>query len=79
MPRNPAVALDESALTKGELRKLNALRKSVGEEIGDMAFVEWHVLHRVAPEGQLLQGVGRAGVCSRKSGSKEASLNKAYD
>jgi len=41
MPRNPAVTLDESALTKGELRKLNALRKSVGEEIGDMAFVEW--------------------------------------
>jgi hypothetical protein len=41
MARNPAPVLDEKALTKGELRKLNALRKSVGEEIGDMAFVEW--------------------------------------
>ena len=41
MARNPASILDENALTKGELRKLNALRKSVGEDIGDMAFVEW--------------------------------------
>ncbi len=41
MARKPAPKLDEKALTKGELRKLNALRKSVGEEIGDSAFVEW--------------------------------------
>ena len=30
--------IDESALTKGQRRKLNALRKSVGEEIGEQAF-----------------------------------------
>ncbi len=36
-----ASKLDEKALTKGELRKLNALRKSVGDDIGDKAFVEW--------------------------------------
>ncbi len=41
MARKPAPKLDEKALTKGELRKLNALRKSVGEDIGDKAFVEW--------------------------------------
>ncbi len=41
MARKPASKLDEKALTKGELRKLNALRKSVGEEIGDSAFMEW--------------------------------------
>ena len=41
MARKPAPKLDEKALTKGELRKLNALRKSVGEEIGDSAFMEW--------------------------------------
>ncbi len=41
MARKPAPKLDEKALTKGELRKLNALRKSVGEDIGDNAFVEW--------------------------------------
>ena len=41
MARKPAPKLDEKALTKGELRKLNALRKSVGEEIGDVAFMDW--------------------------------------
>ena len=33
--------IDESALTKGQVRKLNALRKSVGEEIGTRAFAAW--------------------------------------
>ncbi len=41
MARKPAPKLDEKALTKGELRKLIAIRKSVGEDIGDKAFVEW--------------------------------------
>ena len=41
MARKPAPKLDEKALTKGELRKLNALRKSVGEDIGNKAFVDW--------------------------------------
>ena len=29
-----SIQIDESTLTKGQLRKLNALRKSVGDEIG---------------------------------------------
>ena len=33
--------LDESTLTKGQLRKLQALCKSVGPEIGERAFTEW--------------------------------------
>ena len=33
--------IDESALTKGQLRKLNALRKSVGGGIAERAFAEW--------------------------------------
>ena len=33
--------IDESALTKGQLRKLNALRKSVGPAIADEAFAKW--------------------------------------
>ena len=33
--------IDEGALPKGQLRKLNALRRSVGEEIGERAFAEW--------------------------------------
>ena len=31
----------EKDLSKGELRKLTALRKSLGEEIADAAFLKW--------------------------------------
>ena len=31
----------ETDLTKGQLRKLNALRKSVGADIGEKAFAAW--------------------------------------
>ncbi len=41
MARKPAPILDEKALTKGEVRKLNALRKSIGEDIGEKAFIDW--------------------------------------
>ena len=37
----PFIQIDESILTKGEIRKLNALRKSVGDEVGNRAFAEW--------------------------------------
>ena len=33
--------IDESTLTKGQIRKLNALKKSVGDEVGEKAFAEW--------------------------------------
>ena len=33
--------VDESELTKMQVRKLNALRKSVGNDIGENAFLEW--------------------------------------
>ncbi len=41
MARKPAPKLDEKLLTKGELRKLTALRNSVGEDVGEQAFLEW--------------------------------------
>lgn len=37
----PAMQIDESTLTKMQLRKLHALRNSVGDEIGDRAFLDW--------------------------------------
>ena len=38
----PAKAsFSESELTKGQIRKLNALRKSIGEEIAHKAFGDW--------------------------------------
>ena len=33
--------MDETTLTKGQRRKLNVLRNSVGDAIGEQAFVEW--------------------------------------
>lgn len=38
-----AKSFDEGNLTKGQLRKLNALRKSIGPEIAERAFAEWLV------------------------------------
>ncbi len=35
------MAINESKLTKGQVRKLNALRKSVGNELGDEVFSKW--------------------------------------
>jgi hypothetical protein len=40
---------DEKSLTKGPLRNLNALRKSIGYELGEKAFTEW--LAAIASEG----------------------------
>ena len=37
----PGIEIDESGLTKGQRRKLTALRKSIGDEIADRAFLEW--------------------------------------
>ncbi len=41
MDQATTTSIDESTLSKGEIRKLDALRKSVGNEIGDKAFAEW--------------------------------------
>ncbi len=40
--RRAAPAIDETGLTKGEVRKLNALRKSVGDKIAERAFAQWY-------------------------------------
>ena len=42
--------IDEGSLTKGQLRKLNALRKSVGEEIGERTFAAWLASQGAADE-----------------------------
>lgn len=35
------MSIDESSLTKGHLRKLNALRKSIGDDLAEDAFSKW--------------------------------------
>ena len=33
--------MDETTLTKGQIRKLNALRRLVGDKLGEKAFSKW--------------------------------------
>ena len=33
--------INDSSLTKGQKRKLNALRKSIGDKLGSEAFAKW--------------------------------------
>ena len=49
MATKSKIADIEKRLTKGQLRKLNALRKSVGPAIGERELVEW--LKRANTEG----------------------------
>ncbi|MGZ0246554.1 MAG: hypothetical protein ACKVH1_11455 [Alphaproteobacteria bacterium] len=35
------MTIDEFTLTKGQIRKLNALRNSVGDDIAEDAFAKW--------------------------------------
>ena len=44
--------IDEAVLSKGHMRKLVALRKSLGSEIADKAFVEWQKAQKSAPEAK---------------------------
>lgn len=41
MTSKSSTRIDESSLTKGQRRKLSALCKSVGDEIGEQAFAAW--------------------------------------
>lgn len=41
MPKQAKLKFNEKDLTKGQIRKLNALRKSLGHEIAEKAFSEW--------------------------------------
>jgi hypothetical protein len=44
------MSIDPYTLTKGQIRKLNALRKSVGNDIGDDAFGKWMVIQSKIPK-----------------------------
>ena len=42
--------IDHSTLTKGQIRKLNALRKSVGDDIAEDAFGKWMTAQPKTPK-----------------------------
>ncbi len=58
-PTKAVAAINEAALTKGELRKLSALRKSVGDKIAKQAFLKW------------LQGKPKAGAAAPRDRNAE--------
>ena len=41
MPKAASLNFDEKGLPKGQLRKLTALRKSLGDDIANRAFGQW--------------------------------------
>ena len=42
------MAINENTLTKGQIRKLNALRKSLGDKIAEDVFSKWMKTHAKA-------------------------------
>ena len=44
------MSIDHSTLTKGQIRKLNALRKSVGDDIAEDAFGKWMTAQSQTPK-----------------------------
>ena len=44
------MSIDHSTLTKGQIRKLNALRKSVGDDIAEDAFGKWMTAQSKTPK-----------------------------
>ncbi len=48
MARKPR--LDEASLPKMQVRKLNALRKSIGDDLGTSAFIQWQRSRPTAPK-----------------------------
>jgi len=44
------MTIDHSTLTKGQVRKLHALRKSVGDDIADEAFAKWMKIRFKTPK-----------------------------
>ena len=74
------MSINQSALTKGQVRKLNALRKSVGDNIADAAFGKWMKTQSKTPK-EVTDPVADALVAalSRLTSDKSFKLgNKGY-
>ena len=49
-PSSPSAASEVGSLTKGQIRKLTALKKSVGDDIGTAAFDKWLASQSTQPK-----------------------------
>ena len=59
MARRSKKGVNVTNLSKGEIRKLNALRKSLGEDIANRAFAEW-IANRGDGSAQIVDKNARA-------------------
>ena len=74
------MSIDHSTLTKGQVRKLNALRKSVGDDIADEAFTKWMKTQSNTPK-EVRDPVADALVAALANLQKDKSFklgNKGY-
>jgi hypothetical protein len=69
------MAINESDLTKGQVRKLNALRKSIGDKLGEDAFKKWLVQQKVEEEEERIDPVAEIILEALKPLEKDKSLN----
>ena len=72
--------IDHSTLTKGQVRKLNALRKSVGDDIAEDAFGKWMKTQSKTPK-EVRDPVADALVAALANLKNDKSLkfgNKGY-
>ena len=69
------MAINEKTLTKGQLRKLNALRKSLGTKIADRAFTHWLKAQPAKVETAKSDPVAEKLVAAVASLSKDKSFN----
>ena len=53
------MAIDEKALNKGQQRKLNALRKSVGDRLGEQTFAKWLAQQSSSKKKETIDPVAR--------------------
>jgi hypothetical protein len=56
MAKKSSQKFDEKSLNKGQLRKLNALRKSLGEDIANKAFGQWIEKQEKQPDSAPIDG-----------------------
>ena len=69
------MAINESDLTKGQVRKLNALRKSIGDKLGEEAFKKWLSQQQAEEEEVRIDPVAELILDAVKPLEKDKSLN----
>ena len=67
--------MNKKSITKGQVRKLNALRKSLGNQIADKAFKEWLKQHAKQAPAERADPVVNKLLAALKGLEKDKSIN----